>query len=250
MSKAVNYFFCLVFLWSITSNAAAGNKIDSTNWLINFSYGMHLPGKDMKTRFGVNNSFGTYLALNTKKHWEIGFGVDFIFGNLVKEKNQLDALLTSQGKIIDLSGTPVDVYFNERGYATYLSFGKYTNLLGVNQFSGLYLKATTGFIEHWIKISSQSKNSPILAKNYLKGYDRLTNGIFVGGEMGYQFIGNKKLAKFNIGLTFLNGFTQNRRARNFDTGKPNTQNRLDILMGIKLGWSIRLGKTDKEYFYY
>ena len=195
MNKAVTYFFCLAFLLGLATNANARSEVDSSNFFINFSYGLHIPGKDMKARFGVNSTIGTYLAFKTKKKWEIGLGVDFIFGNLVKEKNQLDGLLTPQGKIIDLTGTPVDVFFNQRGYAVYLSFGKYTNLLGINQFSGMYLKANTGFIEHWIKISSQSNNTPILNKDYLKGYDRLSNGIFVGAEMGYQYIGNKKLAK-------------------------------------------------------
>ena len=250
MNKTSRYLVILGLVFTQLPLKMLGNKIDSTSWSLSFSYGLYLPGEDLKLRFGVNNNFGTKISLRTKNGWEFGLEGNILFGNIVKEKNQLDSFLTQSGKLIDPNGQIVDVFFYQRGYTFDLSITKHFNFLQVNPHSGCYVKAQIGFLEHWIKIDTKNKNIPILEKKYLIGFDRLSNGLLSGQEIGYQFIGNNKLSRFFIGLNFIQGYTQNRRSRNFDSQKKNNSPRLDLMFGLNIGWSIKIGKSDQEYFYH
>jgi hypothetical protein len=48
----------------------------------------------------------------------------------------------------------------------------------------------------------------------------------------------------------MEGFTQNRRTVNIDTGLKDDRKRMDFFLGLKVGWIIPLfKKLPKEYYY-
>ena len=72
--------------------------------------------------------------------------------------------------------------------------------------------------------------------DYLKGLDRLCNGVAISPFVGYEFLSRKGWLSFYSGFEPIFAFTQNRRSLNYDT---NTSElgiaRKDILLNFKLG---------------
>ena len=81
---------------------------------------------------------------------------------------------------------------------------------------------------------------PHLDVPYAKGYDRYTSGIALTQFVGYQMVSRNRTANFFAGFEFTEGFTRNRRGYNFDTMQRDDLKRLDILYGVRVGWSISL----------
>ena len=104
----------------------------------------------------------------------------------------------------------------------------------------LFRSAGGGFVQHKIRIQDNGNSAPQIAPPYTAGYDRLTNGLALTQFVGYQIVSRDKTINFFLGLDFTEGFTRNRRGFNFDTRQADTQKRLDILYGARVGGSIPL----------
>lgn len=74
-----------------------------------------------------------------------------------------------------------------------------------------------GILQHKIRIEHQDNKIPQLEGDYLKGYDRLSNGLMVHQFVGYFHMSNNRLINFFVGAEAWQGFTKNRRDLNFDT---------------------------------
>lgn len=107
-----------------------------------------------------------------------------------------------------------------------------------------------GFLEHKIRIDVDKDDVPELSGDYLKGYDRLTNGLALTEFIGYMHCGNNRLINFIFGFELTQAFTQNRRDFNFDQMKKDDNKRLDLLYGIKLGWFFPLYRHAATSYYY
>lgn len=207
----------------------------------------------MVDRFGTTGSLGGSLTLKTRKNWIFGIDYGFLFGKNVKEHEILDNLMTSGGFIIDEFGEPAQIDMFERGHTLFLKGGKVIPKmwgdfkLGPNDNSGLMLLGGIGYLQHRIQITGKT---PQLTDPYLKGYDRLTNGIAVSEFVGYLFLGNKKMLNFYFGMEFIQAWTMNKRGYNFDQMAEDTEQRLDMLSGIKIGWILPLYKKVSDEFYY
>ena len=86
-------------------------------------------------------------------------------------------------------------------------------------------------------------------QDYLKGYDKLTNGFNTNVFLGYKY--EKAKNKFQIGIESSIGFTKNRRSYNFVSMGPDDELKLDLMNGIKFIWWIPVSKrtTNKNYYY-
>ena len=106
-----------------------------------------------------------------------------------------------------------------------------------------------GFMQHKIKIKDQDNTIPALSKEYLKGYDKLSNGFNTNVFFGYRYEKGKN--KFNIGIESSIGLTKNRRTYNFVDMQADDELRLDMMNGIKFIWWIPISKrtTNKDYYY-
>lgn len=239
---------CLTF----GSSFAQGNIRDSALNIVTISpsYSYQVSYGDLSKRFGNHSSIGIKTNYQHNSGWVFGLNTHFIFGLNVKEDNILDGISTSEEQIINQNGQFEDYTLLERGFDVTLNAGRLIKVFGPNKNSGILVTAGAGLLQHKILIQNFDNKAPQITTPYKKGYDRLTNGLSTTQFIGYQYLDNKRLINFFIGLEVTQGFTQNRRSYNFDTGERDTQKRLDLFHGIRVGWTLPIYNRAPENYYY
>ena len=213
-----------------------------------------IPAADMAKRFGLSYRAGFGVLYKTEGNWLIGTKFDFILGNIIKEDSLMINIrdkyntmpLGKYVEMINSTGNRVGIPIYERGYAVGIEAGKIFNFNKLKPDNGVMALTTVGFMQHKIDIFDQEKAVQSISGNYLKGYDRLTNGIFVEQYLGYVYFSKSKLINFHLGIDALFGFTQGRRDYLYDVMRTDTKQRLDILYGLRGGWYIPMFKRKSE----
>ena len=90
----------------------------------------------------------------------------------------------------------------------------------------------------------------ILEGEFVKGFDKLTNGLMIQECIGYQHMANNRRINYFVGLEFMQAFTESRRDINFDLGRKDDQKRFDMLLGLKVGWSLLIYRSAPDKVYY
>jgi hypothetical protein len=215
------------------------------------NYAQQFPGGDLADRFGTNSNAGLGAFRKLRNNLTLGAEGSFLFGNKVIEPGILRNVINSQGQIVDAEGVQADVILYQRGWTAFATVGKIFPILGPNPNSGLHVKLGGGYMRHKVRVQTQKNVVPQLEDEYLEGYDRLAAGPAAMAYLGYQHFGNRGRINFHIGLELMAGFTQAMRTFNFDTEQFNKPNRLDLLSGIRAGWSLPIyRKVDTGFHYY
>ncbi len=253
-NKIVYLLLNLFFLIVCQSNSYAQDERQNLGNLIamNFQFGAGVPAGDLSDRFGTTLSIGTGMDLITEKNnFIFGWKGDFHFGNTVKD-NILGGL-APEGFIFGNGLSPAtELRRAQRGFYLGGHIGKIFPLSSQNTRSGLRITLGAGLLQHKIRLQQDPSNFVNqIAGDYAKGYDRLSNGLALRQFVGYQLLGNDKLVNFTIGLEFIQGFTQNRRSFNIDEMRADTDKRLDLLIGVKVGWTLPfyIGESTGEIYY-
>jgi hypothetical protein len=107
-----------------------------------------------------------------------------------------------------------------------------------------------GYLNHRIRIETQTQVVPLIELDYKKGYDRLTTGISATQFLGYAYMPRNGFYNFYGGIYAIEGFTKNRRTLFFDEPSVpvSTKTRLDVIVGLKIGWYIPFYSTKKDYY--
>jgi hypothetical protein len=217
------------------------------------NYNAQFPFGNMRDRFGFNSLVSMQLAYKMKKNWIIGAEGGFLFGNKVRENYILDNISNYYRQFINADdGTLINVKLQERGYAIKLTVGKVVPISEKYPDAGLLFITGFGILQHKIAIDVRENVLPQLNKTYRKGYDRMSNGPVISQFIGGIFMERKKFISLYGGVQFDVAFTQNRRPYDFYTKAKDTQKRVDLFLGIKLGWIIPvfLQASDKVEYYY
>lgn len=217
---------------------------------VNMSYAQQLPGGDLADRFGTNSNVGVGTFRKLRSNYLFGFEGSMLFGNQVVEPGILRNVINSAGQILDRDGAMADVFLYQRGWTAFAVAGKLFPVIGPNPNSGLLLKLGGGYMRHKVRVQTQQNVVPQLEDEYLHGYDRLTAGPAALAYIGYQHFGNRRLINFHIGLELMAGFTEPLRAYNFDTEQYNASGRVDLLSGLRLGWSLPIYRRMDDRFHY
>lgn len=246
------FFLVLVLVALYGQSMAQRNVRDSTLSFVSLgaNIGFQYPFADLAKRFGYGGLVGGQLMWKTKSNFTFDVNYGFLFGNRVKEDTILKPIMTSQNYVISREGEPVDVFLSERGFLIYGRVGRIFRIGNANINSGLHVNIGAGFLQHKIKITEASQKAPQLLGDYLKGYDRLSNGIMVTQAIGYSHFSDYKLINYYIGVEFYEGITQNRRTVNFDTGKPENNQRLDLFGNVVFRWYFPVYKRQPQDFYF
>lgn len=247
------YQLLFSFLFFVNLAAAQWQVRDSSlyNPHVTVGYGYSTPGGDLANRFGNNGSIEVGFHIKDKKNWYYGVQFNYLFGNKVHEPNLLSNLLTSRGEILDEQGQIATMFIQERGFNVFLQGGKLFPVIGPNKNSGLLITGGVGLLQHKIRIEHQEAKITQLEGEYLKGYDRLTNGLSVNQFIGYYHLSNNRLINFYIGALATEGFTQSRREWNLDTQTQDNSKRLDMLFGLRAGWILNLyQRAPNDYYIY
>jgi hypothetical protein len=218
---------------------------------LSFSYGLQVPGGDLLYRFGINSDAGIALNYKTRNNFIYGAQWSYMFGKDLRGESPIDSITTSEGFVIDGEGKFADIRMFERGFTLGLSAGKiFNNFLSPNANSGLMLTAGVGYLQHKIKIYDNGARSPQFNKELLKGYDRLTSGIMTTEFIGYFYLSANRYVNFYAGLEFYQGFTKSRRSWDYSLMRADTENRIDLLSGFRVGWVLPLYKSSARTKYY
>ena len=237
-------FISPFYLYSADSTARKKPPAHRNNLMLCFHYGRQTPMGDLANRFGSSNTLGATLLYKFSKNFQIQFSFNTLFSGKVKENNVLDSLIKQGNYLVDINGQYAEVKMYERGILWHVDVGKIIPISTFNRNSGILVTAGAGYMQHKIKFTFQKTVLPQLENGNFRGYDRLTGGLMWRGFVGYQRIDPKKMLSFMIGIEYMQGFTKSIRGYNYDTRMADTQNRNDILFGLKAGLMVTLaGKT-------
>jgi hypothetical protein len=216
-----------------------------------FEYGFQAPGGDLQDRFGRSSGLGLKAEYLLKANWSFSMEGFFLFGRTVKE-DPLDALRDQDGLLIGNNGSQARLFLRERGFYFGASIGKLVPVLKNNKRSGVKIELGVGLLQHKIRIQDDPDSFvPIVAGDYKKGFDKLSNGLALRQFIGYQHMSKNRLINCYAGFEFTEGFTQNRRSYNYDTMTADDTKRFDMLTGFKVGWILPffIGEAGEEVFY-
>lgn len=218
--------------------------------VIGLNGGIDLPGVDMARRFGLSFRLGPSVLYKTESNWMFGAKSDFLFGNNVKEDSLLYNVRDQYGYFINSDGERTAVQISERGYMIGLQAGRILRFSKAHPDNGLLIMTGAGFIQHKITIFDKGNTIPQVRGEYKKGYDRLTNGLYLEQFIGYNMFDKHGLLNFHIGLNIMAGFTKGRRDYLYDIMHKDDAARLDLLFGIRGGWYIPIFKKKSEEIYF
>lgn len=255
-------FLLLITLLTCTQKLWAQDELfgyDSSvkahkGFIININASADVPMADMAKRFGFDYRLGPAITYKTRSNWIFGAKFDFLLGNKIKEDSFMINIKDKytgefNGKVvqfINVSGYRTGVPVYERGYLVGLSVGRIFNFNHNRPDNGLTAITTAGFIQHKINIFNRDKDVAELWGDYLKGYDRLTNGWFLEQYLGYSFFSRNGLLNFNLGLDYMIAFTQGRRDYQFDLMRPDNAKRIDMLLGVRGGWLLPIFRKKSD----
>lgn len=238
---------CILFLCYCMGHSQTVNSLK----LLDFRYGFQAPLADMKDRFGGNNTLGLGVEISSFKTKMI-FGVEGItmFGNNVKE-DVLAPLRTYDGNIIGIDNRPGDVNLKERGWYAGVFTGRiFKTTKHEGQLTGLRVQLGLGLLQHKIRVQDNYNSIVPLNKEYINGYDRLTNGPAIHFGLGYQYDSPVNNFHFRIMGEVYGGKTKSRRDLDYATGTYLSADRTDILYGLHIAYIVTISRTTSEEFIY
>jgi len=216
------------------------------------NYTAQFPFASMKQRFGFNSLFSGQVLYKNKKNWLFGGEGGVLYGTDVKESYIISGIATSYGQFITQQNGITGISLGELGFNIKFTFGKIIPFSEKYPDAGLILMTEAGFLEHKISINVKASELPQFSPDYKKGYDRLSNGPVISQFVGGTFMARRKYLSFYGGLQLDAAYTQGRRPYDFYLMAPLHDNRLDLFLGIKIGYIIPifLQTSEKEFFYY
>ena len=212
--------------------------------------GVDFPGGDMAERFGTSYRAGIQALYKTKSNWMFGPKFDYIFGTNLKEDSLMINIRDKYGSYINNIGQRIGVNVYQRGYIIGLQAGKIFNISKKNSDNGILAMTSVGFMEHKILIRDRESSIPSLAGDYVKGYDRLTNGIVLEQYIGYTYFSTNNLFHGHIGFNISAGFTKGRRDFLYDVMRTENAQRIDLLYGLRVGLYIPAFKRKSEDIFF
>lgn len=238
--------YCFFCLQAVESHAQAERK----GIYLGAGYGFQWPAGDIADRFGANSILTGNVEMINEKLWVFGTSFNYMFGNNINEAIA-GGLVDGQGRLINTASDIADVDVKQRGFAAFMQAGRILDLWSERHISGIKWSLGVGFLQHKVRLADSQNAVPYFEKPYVKGYDRLTNGVAVSQFIGYQFFDNRGRLNFFAGLEAIEGFTKNRRGLNYNTREAIDKGQFDMLFGFKAGIQITIKSIkDQEDIWY
>ncbi|ALO15307.1 hypothetical protein L21SP5_01664 [Salinivirga cyanobacteriivorans] len=248
MKKWILIAILLVMIARLSSQTIKDDRILIP--MISAELGYNHPGGDFAERFNGSGQVGAAFNLKFKSNIFLGVQGNYLFSQGIKDPEYRDYLENEDGWITNFYGEPGIVAEKLDGFTVSAHVGYIIPVLNPNPNSGIMVSGGMGFMQHKIWIEERGNNIPQLTDEYIKGYDRLCNGLMTKQFLGYMFFQEKAAWNFYAGFEFTQGYTQNRRSWDFIEKRKIDEKRLDLLYSIKIGWVISLHKRMATEIYY
>jgi hypothetical protein len=244
------FFLGISFPFFVAGQVTLDDTVVHDKVLVCPQYSTAWTGGDLVHRFGFLNLVGFGAGYKCKNNVFALADANFIFGNKVKIPGIFEHLVDSYGNITDVNGDVATVSVLARGVSVNAQIGKIFPLNQRDKNSGIMVHAGLGYLNHRVKIETQTQVVPMIELDYKKGYDRLTTGVNSMQFIGYAYMPKQSFYSFYGGIYAMQGFTKNRRTLFYDQPDVpvSTALRLDLIMGIKVGWFIPFYSTQKDYY--
>ncbi len=248
------YISILIILFSTICLAQDEEEVNSKElvregFLFGFNATPSFTGADLNKRFGMIMQFGPSILYKSRENWISGISYNVMFGRTMNEPVGGN-LINNQGNVIGNDGFIADIQPSMSGFNIQFQTGKLIKTMKKNRDSGILLMGGVGFMQHKIRLRNSFDTTPQLTGNYLKGYDKLTNGLMLSQTISFFKIDKRKLFNYQIGVDLGQGFTRNRRNFNFDTLSAEDDLRFDFLVGLKFSIYIPLNMSAQDEYYY
>jgi hypothetical protein len=218
--------------------------------LFQIQAGFQQPFGDMAEFYGANFNIGFSYAYKTRNNFLFGTDFLFLFGDNVKDsQNIAKGLRTQSGQIIGVTGQFILPIILQRGFTGGFYVGKIFPIIGPNPNSGLEIRFGVQYLEHRTWIELRQDDYPPLEGEYRKGYDRKRAGIATSQFIGYRHFSDNRYANFFLGFEIYQGFTTDYRSYNIDQMEETNGDYFDILIGVKAGWVLPVYKRYADKFY-
>ncbi|HMR87629.1 MAG TPA: hypothetical protein PKD51_05720 [Saprospiraceae bacterium] len=218
--------------------------------ILNFGLGigLNVPLGDMADRYGTNMNFGLSGEYITKNNWLVNAEFLYLFSENIKE-DVLAPYRTIDGFILGDDNQYASLIMKEHGFFMGLGIGK---LIPINKDSrsGIKVALSGGILQHQIKFSDDRNSIGQVRAGRHIGYDRLTRGFSLKETIAYKHLSQDRRLNFEFALDFIQGFTSEVRAINFDTGLSTNKSRFDMLIGARLMWNLPFYKGSEKTVYY
>jgi hypothetical protein len=225
-----------------------GNRIID----IQFHYTYTEPSADLAKRFGYFHNIGTGALYKSRNHWLAGYELCYQFGDVVKEPNLFNNLISSTGGIMNSGGYLAQLSVGQRGLYTTARFGRMFPVSSTNRNTGFMAMAGVGYYIHKIYINSRDNDIPPLTIELRKGYDRLSAGVAFSQTLGYIHHSRNRYYNFYAGIEFMQAFTSNLRGYNYDQRAFDNNTYSDFSYGFRFAWTIpiylNVNESDEYYF--
>jgi len=241
-------------LFSISSEAQK-NIRDSSIFIpsLSFNYAFQMPlSGAFQESYGNSHAVGSDLNFKLKNNFSLGLGFEYYFSENIKNSDlYFKDINNSNGSVIDGNGQFAEVFLFQRGYNIQVFGGYQFNILSPNPNSGPYVQVGMGFMQYHTRIENPGLTANAIIDEYAKMYDRLRNGFSTTQFIGYRYMGNRNLRNFFIGVELTQTWSDSRRNYNADLSESQQEKKLDLFIGLKLGWIIPFyGRAPKDYYYY
>lgn len=243
----IHFIIILTFIFTVNKAQRIADTTINVP-LVSVHFSGQMPFGDLKERFGNNLAIGGSFLFKAEKTWILGAEGSYFFSRNVKE-NVTAQMKNSDGFIVDNDGFPADLRITERGFNAYIVVGKLFPQIGTNPNSGLVTTFGFGYMQHKIKLYDANQKIAAVKGDMAKGYDRLSGGFAMNQFIGYLFLSNNRLVNLVAGFEFHQAFTKSYRGYNYDTGLQDTKNRMDYLIGFRIGWVLPLYKRTIDFYY-
>lgn len=232
------FLYIILFVLPFSLIAQDEPQKPNNGHILGFAIGMgvNIPMADLRQRYGTNLNFSLGGDYVNKNNWILNGEFLYLFSENIKE-DVLAPFRTNTGVILGDDQQIADVFLRQRGLFLGLGIGKLFPFQSSSR-SGIKVLLSGGILQHNIKfVDERNSVAQVRAGRYV-GYDRLTRGFSLKETIAYKHLSADKRLNFEFALDFIQGFTSEVRAFNFDTGKPTLASRFDMLIGARIIWNL------------
>gem|GEM_PF-6571809 len=223
--------------------------------IVHVELGTGLPGGELRNRFGPHGQVSAGYTHLFPSHFLLGLEAGFGYGRRVLG-DPLSSLRDATGDIIAKDGSQaVDAVTERLWMLPTLKVGKMFVLrkrARARDWEHAVLLHVGGtYFSYKYGINSVSNDISQLDGDRKKGYDRLASGPAATLEGTYFLQAPRGSYGLFLKVQYLQGFTQSRRAYDFNLAKTTTGTMVASILSFQLGLAITLFSLDEqEYFYY